>query len=612
MVSSSLRTVAAVFCLCSLFNGQLDASRVPQLQTFVTLRAHIKTDVDVMHTVCQCGGDNVPWDILRKMKLPTLISHSYSQTNLDPFTSSPTPWPHNTANDNAPLDFHMNLTGRSSNVPLDEQDTDGRTRLHRTVLTGTKHEVRKLLASGASVNIRDNVGDQPLHLVVYQDEIRDPIVQLLINFGASADTVGSRGKTPLHHAVRSYPTLLILLKSHPKLSLVDSNGNTVLHHAAFDLENTGDAYRKLLEFGADPNALNVTGESPFHMVLERFSKTKDDSIVFFSLQYGANLLLPSPHNRLPFEIYIENMKEELVKETRWESERRSRVQTFEHLFRNGASPDTKLLSGQYLCHYLLQKHIFRPDMNPSLGRLLCEKVDVNSRGLNGNTPLLESMEEQSITMESLELLLQRGSDPNALNDQGWSPLSLAIGRPGSLQQVMIGSFYVESLVKAGANPVFYNPSGELLIYVAVGLDRDGSGFKTLKCLLASFADKHETIQPPDRGQDRHWWASFTAALMLAKRDWTKADSEFHDADFYLPDAPKKHLPSVARIVLAEHALKYHHAEILRNKDEAVITPRENLSESRRSIIAILRGCRARHIEIELTWYQILLDVIDED
>jgi ankyrin repeat protein len=515
-------------------------------------------------------------------------------------------------NDTAQLDFHTNLPGGSPNLLLDERGADGRTLLHRTVLNGTQDEVRKLLSLGASVNIRDNLEDQPLHLVVYRDKIQDPIVQLLVNFGATADAVGSTGKTALHHAVRSYSTLLILLKSHPKLSFPDAKGNTVLHYAAFDVEKTGDAYGMLLEFGADPNALNLAGVSPFHMVLERFSRTQYDSILLLSLRHGASLRLPFPHNRLPFEIYIENMKEELVKETRWESERRSRVQTFEHLFRNGASPDTKLLSGQYLCHYLLQKRIFRPDMNPSLGRLLCEKVDVNSRGLNGNTPLLESMEEQSITMESLELLLQRGSDPNALNDQGWSPLSLAIGRPGSLQQVMIGSFYVESLVKAGANPVFYNPLGELLIYVAVGLDRDGSGFKTLKCLLASFADKHETIQPPDRGQDRHWWASFTAALMLAKRDWTKADSEFHDADFYLPDAPKKRLPSVARIVLAEHALKYHHAEILHNKDEAVITPRENLSESRRSIIAILRGCRARHIEIELTWYQILLDVIDED
>lgn len=505
----------------------------------------------------------------------------------------------------------MNLTGRSSNIPLDEQDADGRTRLHRTVLTGTKDEVRKLLASGASVSIRDSAGDQPLHLVVYQDEIRDPIVQLLINFGASADTVGSTGKTPLHHAVRSYPTLLILLKSHPKLSLVDSNGNTVLHHAAFDLENTGDAYKKLLEFGADPNALNVTGESPFHMVLERFSTTGYDSIVFFSLQYGASMLFPAPRNRLPFEIYIENMKEELVKRFTWDSDRR-RVEKFEQMFRNGASPDTKLLSGQYLCHYLLEHDIFTPSKSRSLSRLLCEKVDVNSLGLNGNTPLHEMMETPyNIDKESLELLLQRGSDPNTLNDHGWSPLSLAFGTPKSDRRKYPDGSHVNLLVEGGANPVFYNPLGEFSLYMATETTSDESRFKTLKLLLKSFAAKFDTIQLPDKDQDRKWLAELAKALTLGKTDWSKADYELQDADSYLPETPKIYLPSVARIVLAEHALKYHHAEILRRKDEALTTP-ENLSESRRSIIAILRGCRARHIEIELTWYQILLDVIGED
>jgi len=484
--------------------------------------------------------------------------------------------------------------------------------LHRTVLTGTKDEVRKLLASGASVNIRDNVGDQPLHLVVYQDEIRDPIVQLLINFGASADTVGSTGKTPLHHAVRSYPTLLILLKSHPKLSLVDSNGNTVLHHAAFDLENTGDAYRKLLEFGAHPNALNATGESPFHMVLERFSKTGNDSIVFFSLQYGASMLIPAPRNRLPFEIYIESMKEELIKVTRYDFQRRRRVESFEVFFRNGASPDTKLLSGQYLCHYLLENQIFRSNKNPHLGRLICEKVDVNSCGRKGNTPLLELMERYFIDNEVAELLLQRGSDANALNDEGWSPLSLAFRQPGSSGRRNPVPVHVKLLIGSGANPVFYNPLGEFSIYMAAEIETEEFRFKILKLLLASFADKFETTQFPDKEQERKWLAEFAKALTLAKTDWSKADADLHDADFYLPETPKKHLPPVARVVLAEHVLKYHHAEILRNKDEAVTTPRENLSGSRRSTIAILRGCRTRHIEIELTWYQILLDVIDED
>jgi ankyrin repeat protein len=506
----------------------------------------------------------------------------------------------------------MNLTGRSSNIPLDEQDADGRTRLHRTVLTGTKDEVQKILASGASVNIRDNFGDQPLHLVVYQDEIRDPIVQLLINFGASADSVGSTGKTPLHHAVRSYPTLLILLKSHPKLSLVDSNGNTILHHAAFDLENTRDAYRKLLEFGADPNALNATGESPFHMVLERFSKTGNDYIVFFSLQYGASMLFPAPRNRLPFEIYIENMKEELVNRTKWDSDRR-RVEKFEQMFRNGASPDTKLLSGQYLCHYLLKHNIFAPSRSPSLGRLLCEKVDVNTLGLKGNTPLHEMMEmPYNIDKESLELLLQRGSDPNTLNDHGWSPLSLAFGTPKSSQRKYPNGSHVNLLVEGGANPVFYNPLGEFSLYVATETTYDEPRFKTLKLLLKSFAAKFDTIQLPDKDQDRKWLAELAKALTLGKTDWSKADYELQDADSYLPETPKKYLPSVARIVLAEHTLKYHHAEILRSKDEALTTP-ENLSESRRNFIAILRGCHARHIEIELTWYQeILLDVISED
>jgi ankyrin repeat protein len=46
---------------------------------------------------------------------------------------------------------------------INRQDHDGRTRLHHSIIKGSTQEVEDLLSLGASIDIQDSHGDQPLH-----------------------------------------------------------------------------------------------------------------------------------------------------------------------------------------------------------------------------------------------------------------------------------------------------------------------------------------------------------------------------------------------------------------------------------------------------------------
>jgi ankyrin repeat protein len=290
--------------------------------------------------------------------------------------------------------------------PLDEQDGQGRTRLHRAVIDGSVEEVRTLLSSGASVDVRDNSNDQPLHLALRRSSNPEPIAKLLLDFGASPDTRGKNGKTPLQLSLVSISTLQILLKAHPDLSASDLLGNTVLHDAAFDIGKTYTSFVELLTQGADVNAVNAAGESPFHIILKGAGAIKwGNNGVLSSLQHGANVHMRNRRNRLPLEILAETLQSNLVGgnyERRWSEE-------IELFAAKGASFDIKLASGDLLSSFLVKKGIFSTRKDPKLGMLFCQRIDPHARGLNGNTALHELVNNSNTLTDTkpVEVLLNR-------------------------------------------------------------------------------------------------------------------------------------------------------------------------------------------------------------
>ena len=93
--------------------------------------------------------------------------------------------------------------------------------------------IKKLLDSGADVNVRDTDGISPLHLAASNNE-NPEIIKALIEAGADANARNVNGFTPLHFAAghnKNPDVITALLKGNADGTARDINGNTPFQYA---------------------------------------------------------------------------------------------------------------------------------------------------------------------------------------------------------------------------------------------------------------------------------------------------------------------------------------------------------------------------------------------
>jgi uncharacterized protein len=125
-------------------------------------------------------------------------------------------------------------------------------------------------------------------------------------------------------------------------------------------------------------------------------------------------------------------------------------------------------------------------------RLLVGKVDVNAAEPDGSTALL--LAAQSNDLETVNLLLKAGANPQVANRYGATPLSAAA--------TYADKGVVESLLKAGANPeVRVTRSGQTVLMTASRVGNVGA----VTALLDRGVDVN--AKESDRGQTALMWAA---------------------------------------------------------------------------------------------------------
>jgi ankyrin repeat protein len=146
--------------------------------------------------------------------------------------------------------------------------TLGRTLLHDAVASSkaaSSDTIRILLDAGLSTEAKDKYGNTPLHVAIQQKHIE--FAEILLNHGADPSAVGDEGP-PMIIATSN---LMLPDTSLAFVKLLISKGgdvkgvypnwrSTALHNAA--RYNYPEVARILLAAGADPDAMNSTGESP--------------------------------------------------------------------------------------------------------------------------------------------------------------------------------------------------------------------------------------------------------------------------------------------------------------------------------------------------------------
>jgi ankyrin repeat protein len=170
---------------------------------------------------------------------------------------------------------HLLLKHGASVTPRNE---NGQTALHRASECCQPELIQLLLNHNAEVDAPDNDGSTPLHLVISGARkaisegprsfppFEDPIlkaVRLFLKHGASINLRNHMGQTALHKASqRGHIDILeLILNDNPDMDAPDHDGSTPLHLAISEANR--EAVQLLLEHGASVHTQNNRGETLF-------------------------------------------------------------------------------------------------------------------------------------------------------------------------------------------------------------------------------------------------------------------------------------------------------------------------------------------------------------
>ena len=207
------------------------------------------------------------------------------------------------------MDFSHELASPMSYTLMpQEQHNDGKTQLHCAVIERNLQEVQTLLFSGAAVNVKDSLSNEPLHYACLASI--SGIVALLLRFGAEVNARGQSGRTPLHMAATNLAVVNSLLKEGADPSSQDEKGDTPMHVVLAGSLNQiiyheGRVMDALLQSRCDINSPNVVGLTSFHKLLDQPTSIAETApyIVKF-LKSGASVSISFPDGRTPLQVFL--------------------------------------------------------------------------------------------------------------------------------------------------------------------------------------------------------------------------------------------------------------------------------------------------------------------
>lgn len=288
----------------------------------------------------------------------------------------------------------------------------GRTPLLAAASTGQKAIAELLLANGADIKARDKMGLGALHLAAEKGFLT--VAELLIARGAEVNAVDNDGDTPLHSAARSgQPEMESLLIKHgAEVNMRDDRGRTPLSLAAE--KKHLEAVKILLAAKADPNIVDQNGRTPLSYA-------------------GVNLELLRVLLAAKADPNLDTTKPSLIQAADGDNPAALAL-----LVAQGASPEVRgdgdsltalrfalgtksavIGSDNSLTPLLIT--VLWSNTN-GIAALLAAAADVNVQDRFGNSALHYVVRMGNPAV--LQMLLEKGANPNVRNGQGLTPLDL--------------------------------------------------------------------------------------------------------------------------------------------------------------------------------------------
>ncbi len=361
-------------------------------------------------------------------------------------------------------------------------------------------------------SIRFEDGQTPLHIAAIQGQTG--VVEYLIDRGASTKAKDISGSTPLHEAVRYGRTDIVklLLKANANPNAQDSLGKSPLLIIS-NQESREEIYSLLITYGANANSKDMYGDTPLHIATMAGMKT---SILEKLVNAGADINERNKKGVTPLSLAVEHQWTEHIG---FYSNRGADIHAEDM---EGNTPLTRALG---ISLEMLQKLINSRNCSErdSFGNtplhiaiengatheqivyLINIGTDINARNRNGDSPLFLTVKNNLRAIG--EILLAKGADVFATNTENYSPLKMAMMLGGDVQDWILSSEViratdgigntplhyaaewqidsaVSALLEKGANTNVQNSSGESPIFSAVKTD----GISTLRLLLQKGAN----------------------------------------------------------------------------------------------------------------------------
>lgn len=293
--------------------------------------------------------------------------------------------------------------------------------LHATLRDGDTASLKKLLAAKADPNGVDNLGLTPLMYAAAYGSLED--MRQLLAAGASANAQSPLGATALLFAAHDPEKTKLLLQSGAKVNLAAKNGATALLVAAIN-ENER-SLRLLWDAAANPDLdLQLLPALPFRLGLNRLAFATNDGMLRAFLKEVA---YPTPSPEQLKTLAIHTPLTNLFMMSGF-SLRRHRQFGFADglsaLLSLGANPNGE--------ERQLQRRISPLSVAALHGDLASAKLlldagaNPNYAGSNGFTPLMAAASGEDPNLELLQLLVQRGANPQAKDLSGRSALDWAL------------------------------------------------------------------------------------------------------------------------------------------------------------------------------------------
>lgn len=308
--------------------------------------------------------------------------------------------------------------GIDLHAQFETDEYSGLTAIHVAAMCGHVKIVQTLLDCGASIEESSRAMQRPLHVAALKGQAS--MVGFLIWRGAQVDAQDNNGNQPIHEAAKSYSLVVLdaLLEAGATVDCSNRLGYQPLHYASTKQGNSF-LIRSLCKRGANIEAKTSDRSRPIHLAM-KLRNTCYFTNLSSLLALGAKME------------YHDGTEPALNTAVRYLLDLATK-----ELLRHGADPNCQGHDGKTALHTLASIQVLS-QLDSSKGikifRLLFDRgANLRMRDRNGNQMLHLIANQRNhesadtITFKRLiKLVLRKGADIDATNNDGLSPLFLAL------------------------------------------------------------------------------------------------------------------------------------------------------------------------------------------